>query len=392
MNTETAERTSTADIAGQRNDVAVIAPPRLPYHEGFKTRFDVDKSAWRVLVEAIFPSAKSVEAILMALSYCQTRKLDIFKRPVHIVPMWSTAANGYVETVWPGIAELRTTAFRTGQYAGCDEAAFGPTLERTFSGRVKEKGAWLDKAVTVKFPEWCRLTVYRDLNGKVCKFVGPKVAWLETYATQGNSDIPNEMWHSRTEGQLEKCAEAAALRRAFPEELGNMLSAEEMEGRKIIDGGAVVPKDDAPAPPPVETTQGASQEPTQEPAQTATKEAEAAGETVTEAEIVSDGPPDPGDEVTTVAQVAKPKAAAKPRTTKAKLASDVIPPMPPARSEPEAFIKWVNLVLGKVTDPDRLLETWETKIDIPLGLPDLIATDQEECDLIYRQHETRLAP
>jgi hypothetical protein len=43
------------------------------------------------------------------------------------------------------------------------------------------------------------------------------------------------MWQSRPEGQLEKCAEAAALRKAFPEEIGNDLTAEEMAGRSLSD-------------------------------------------------------------------------------------------------------------------------------------------------------------
>jgi hypothetical protein len=59
------------------------------------------------------------------------------------------------------------------------------------------------------------------------------VKWLESYATIGSTDLPNDMWQSRPEGQIEKCAEAAALRKSFPEELGNQLTAEEMEGRRV---------------------------------------------------------------------------------------------------------------------------------------------------------------
>jgi hypothetical protein len=73
----------------------------------------------------------------------------------------------------------------------------------------------------VTFPEWCQITVYRLLEGQRIAFPGPRVYWLETYATAfAKSDLPNEMWKDRSRGQLEKCAEAAALRKAFPEELG----------------------------------------------------------------------------------------------------------------------------------------------------------------------------
>lgn len=254
------ERTETNTVADQptsKGEVAVFQPPRLPYHPAIEQRFHVDKGQWKVLVEAIFPAAQSVDAVVMALSYCHQRKLDPFKKPVHIVPMWDSKRGGYVETIWPSIAELRTTAARTKQYAGCDVAEFGQFFTETFTGKVKEKGQWIDKEVLVEYPEWCRITVYRLVNGVPCKFVGPKVVWRESYATIGNSDIPNNMWQERPEGQIEKCAEAAALRRAFPEELGNEYSAEEMEGRRVehvpVDkevvtttAGTIAERDDGP--------------------------------------------------------------------------------------------------------------------------------------------------
>jgi phage recombination protein Bet len=157
--------------------------------------------------------------------------------------MWSSAAGKMIETVWPGIAELRTTAFRTGQYAGMSEPEFGLPLEMTFSGaatRGKHKGQ--ERSTTLKFPEWCRVTITRELNGKERSFVGPKVYWIEAYAKWADTDVPNEMWASRAVGQLEKCAEAGALRRAFPEEIGNDLTAEEMAGQRIIDGAPLAPE------------------------------------------------------------------------------------------------------------------------------------------------------
>jgi phage recombination protein Bet len=236
MATQTADRTETvADEATSKGEVAVFSPPRLPFHPRVEEAFNVDRGTWKVLVEAIFPTAKTADAIVMALSYCKSRGLDIMKRPVHIVPMWDSARGSYVETVWPGISEIRTTAARTREYAGCDAPEFGKSIKMHFKGRVKRGGDWKDEAVEVEFPEHCRMTVYRIVQGTRVAFVGPKVSWLETYATQGNTELPNKMWQERPEGQLEKCAEAAALRRAFPEETGNELTAEEMAGRHVGD-------------------------------------------------------------------------------------------------------------------------------------------------------------
>jgi hypothetical protein len=63
------------------------------------------------------------------------------------------------------------------------------------------------------------------------------VFWEETYARQWRAEVPNEMWQKRPKGQLLKCAKAASLRAAFPEEAG--YTAEEMEG-KAIEGHAPV--------------------------------------------------------------------------------------------------------------------------------------------------------
>lgn len=241
------------------NAVAQIQPSRLPIAPAIAKEFDIQPTEWRVLVDQIFPAAKSVESVMMALAYCRKRNLDIFKKPVHIVPMWSTAKRAMVETVWPGIAEIRTTASRTGEYAGIDAVEFGPIIERTFTGQsVGNNSETVTKKV--KFPEWASVVVYRLIAGVRCAYHA-KVYWEETYATMGKSDVPNDMWAKRPRGQLDKCVEAAALRKAFPEELGNTYAAEEMEGREIADGATIdhiAKKPPTPPAPPTEDTARAS--------------------------------------------------------------------------------------------------------------------------------------
>lgn len=197
-----------------------IQGPRLPYHPAVEERFGVDQGSWRVLTDAVFPAAERPESIIMALAYCRARNLDIFKKPVQIVPIYDRKRGGMVDTVWPGIAELRTTAMRTGSFAGFDDTEYGPMIEENLGG------------ATVRYPEWAQCTVYRLIAGQKVAFIGPKTFWIETYATaKRDSKVPNSMWAKRPRGQLEKCAEAAALRRAFPEEIGNEYAAEEVEGQ-----------------------------------------------------------------------------------------------------------------------------------------------------------------
>lgn len=219
-----------------------LQPSRMPLAPAIAKEFEIQPAEWRVLVEQIFPSARTVEAVMMALAYCKRRQLDIYKRPVHIVPMYSAVKGEMVETVWPGIAEIRTTASRTGEYAGIDAVEFGPLQERKFVGEVEKwvkpesGGRAVKKPVEVtkivRYPEWASVVVYRMNRGVRCAYHA-KIFWEETYASIGRTDLPNEMWSKRPRGQLDKCVEAAALRKAFPEELGNTYAAEEMEGRSI---------------------------------------------------------------------------------------------------------------------------------------------------------------
>lgn len=243
-------------------EVAVVEAARFPYPEA-AARMGVESSAWQTLVNATFPTARTPEGVILALNYCRARNLDVFKRPVHIVPirtkLKSPDGKEYwadIETVWPGINELRTTAHRTGVYAGSDPAEWGPDITSEWelpSGdddggdhpnappREKKAAAAPVKMLKVVHPEWCQITVYRIVQGQRVAFPGPRVYWLETYATAGKSDRPNEMWKDRARGQLEKCAEAAALRKAFPEELGGEHIVEEAPRMVEINPASAAP-------------------------------------------------------------------------------------------------------------------------------------------------------
>lgn len=271
--TRTKEQPQTRQQAPQRaQEVATVQPPRIPYRAS-ADRYGIDESRWETLVNAIYPSAKTAEGVMLAIAYCKSRNLDIFKRPVHIVPMntkrkspdgkesWIT-----IETIWPGISELRTTAFRTGKYAGCDPEVWGPDITHKWEVTARQDDAGDDhpnappsdkKAAAPKvanifeltFPEWCQITVYRLIGDQRVAFPGPRVYWLEAYATTSRfNESPNEMWRDRKRGQLSKCSEAAALRKAFPEELGGEYTID--EAPRMVDvtpGVKVGPADDVPA-------------------------------------------------------------------------------------------------------------------------------------------------
>ena len=220
----------------EERNALVVHDARLPFPAEQANPLGINPGQWKTIVEAIWPSAKTVDGIVMALQYCKSRQLDPFKRPVHIVPMWNSTLRQEVETVWPGINDYRTTATRTERWAGNDDCVFGPTLNRAFQdsqerGRGNDKYVERGECAAFEFPEWAQVTVYKIVGGQRVAFVGPKVRFVEIFSGERGLRVPNARWRQAPFQMLEKCAEAAALRRAFPEELANSYTAEEMEGK-----------------------------------------------------------------------------------------------------------------------------------------------------------------
>jgi phage recombination protein Bet len=238
----------TTQNHGAQPLAAAPSVPRIPISQPALDELGLEAGTWRVLTDSIFPSAKTADGIALAVRYCQARGLDVMKRPVHVVPMWSKSQGREIETVWPGINEVQVTAARTGEYAGIDPPKLGPDVIRTFSGRAKTEDGWREITVEVTYPAWCEVTVYRLVNGERCPFT-EAVYWEETYSRAGgaSSEVPTAMWVKRPRGQLIKCAKAAALRAAFPEE--GTYVAEEMEG-KVIEPEELPAKQDQPRPEP----------------------------------------------------------------------------------------------------------------------------------------------
>ena len=175
----------------------------------------------QVLQSSLYPGA-SQEAIKMVLGYCKASGLDPMQKPVHIVPMYDGKAKAMRDVVMPGIGLYRTQAARNG-CAGVTEPEFGPDISEKIGGQ------------DITYPQWCRVTVKRRINtGEIVEFTA-KELWKENYAVKGGQEksvAPNAMWTKRPYGQIAKCAEAQALRKAFPE-IGSEPTADEMAGKTI---------------------------------------------------------------------------------------------------------------------------------------------------------------
>jgi len=158
------------------------------------------------------------------------------------VPMWDSKQGKMRDVIMPGVGLYRIQASRTGEFAGMTETEFGPMVTATLGG------------MEISYPEFARVTAKRALpNGVIAEFTSIEY-WMENYAVKGGKEksiAPNAMWSKRPRGQIAKCAQAQALRLAFPE-LGAQSTAEEMEGKQYGQEEIDITPNTQAAPPPEE--------------------------------------------------------------------------------------------------------------------------------------------
>lgn len=136
------------------------------------------------------------------LHVAQRTGLDPFSRQIYMIE------RGGKQTIQTGIDGFRVIAERHPQYAGQDDPQW-----------CGEDGLWRDMWVGKEPPVAARVRVYRH----DWKVPATGVAMFAEF-TAGNS-----MWKAKPAHMLAKCAEALALRKAFPHDLAGLMTPEEVE-------------------------------------------------------------------------------------------------------------------------------------------------------------------
>ena len=140
------------------------------------------------------------------LGLCERRRLSPEARHVYLVNRAGKNRDGSPKppnwVIQTGIDGYRLIAARTERYAGSDEPVFEYNEDRTKIVRAS-------------------VTVRKLVGGVVGSFTAS--ARMDEYAA--GSDVWNRMPHT----MIAKCAEALALRKAFPEELSGMYTDVEMD-------------------------------------------------------------------------------------------------------------------------------------------------------------------
>lgn len=202
------------------NEQTTTAPSELVPAESAQSRINAltTTNGWtgaqvKLLGDTIAKGA-SADELKMFIAICGRTGLDPFTKQIHFVKRWDSKVGREVFTAQTGIDGYRLIAQRSGEYAGQDPPQWcGPD------------GAWTDVWLADTPPAAARVGVYRRGHERSTVATARWSAYCQT--TKDGS--LNQFWSKMGPEQLAKCAEALALRKAFPNELSGIYTFEEMD-------------------------------------------------------------------------------------------------------------------------------------------------------------------
>ena len=161
------------------------------------------------------------------LYQCARTGLDPFTRQIYGIKRWDDDAKKMTVGVQLSIDGLRLVAERTGRYKG-----------QTAYEWCGTDGVWKDVWLSNDPPAAARVGVIKD------GFEAPlyRIARFSAYAGKKKDGGLTRMWATMGDVMIAKCAEALALRTAFPQELSGLYAGEEMD-----QGGGEQPENTTPA-------------------------------------------------------------------------------------------------------------------------------------------------
>jgi len=154
------------------------------------------------------------EELSMFIQNCKRYGLDPFTGQIHAVKRWDKNAGREVLNVQVGIDGFRLIADRTGKWQG--------TLGPYWCGQDAD---WTDVWLSGDFPAAAKVGVLRS------DFSEPRwaIARWDAYVAMKKDGDPRFMWRQMPAHMLAKCAEALALRSAFPNDLSGLYTDAEMD-------------------------------------------------------------------------------------------------------------------------------------------------------------------
>ncbi len=200
-------------------------PGALAHTGGALAAYSPDQVA---LLKRTIARETSDDELQLFVATARRLQLDPFAKQIYAVMRWDSRAGHKVMVIQISIDGQRSLADRTGNYV----PGPAPTFACNAAGDVVSATAYVKKW---SHGEW------HTVEGS---------AWFDEFCETTKDGQLTQMWREKPRVMIGKCAEAQALRRAFPAEMAGAYNDAEVGDGDAVDAEVHAPVHAPPPPPP----------------------------------------------------------------------------------------------------------------------------------------------